>query len=80
MWVSSALEKSNDVQDIAKISIFICDLNSDFTIFEELLLSLEPLKDTTTGKKLCECVIKFVEEAGLQLSRLASVTLMVHLP
>ena len=73
IWYSLALDESNDVQDIAQVLIFIRGVRSDFSITEELL-SVEQLKGTTTGENLCECVIKCVQEAGSQWSKLASIT------
>ncbi|XP_029636906.2 general transcription factor II-I repeat domain-containing protein 2-like [Octopus sinensis] len=48
-WFSIALDESTDIQDTAQLLIYIRGIDENFEITEELL-SMESLKDTTTGK------------------------------
>ena len=48
-WFSIALDERTDCQDTAQLLIYIRGIDENFVITEELL-SIESLKDTTTGK------------------------------
>lgn len=50
-WFSLALDESRDIQDTAQSLIFIRGIDDKFMVTEELL-SMEHLKDTTTGQDL----------------------------
>ena len=52
---SLALDKSTDIDDTAQLLIFVRGISENFEITEELL-SMESMKDTTTGKDIFECV------------------------
>ncbi|XP_077288029.1 general transcription factor II-I repeat domain-containing protein 2-like [Arctopsyche grandis] len=72
-WYSIAIDKSNDQKDTAQLLIFIRGCTSEFEIIEELL-SMESLKDQTTGddifKKIEDCIAAY----NLQWKKLVSVT------
>ena len=72
VWCSLALDKSTDVQDTAQLLVFIRGINTRFELTEELL-SVEPLKDTTTGQDLFNAVENCVERTGLVWNKIASV-------
>ena len=59
--VSLALDESTDEEDTAQLLIFICGINRNFVITEELL-GLESMKDTITGKDLFEHAVHCVEK------------------
>ena len=61
LWYSLALDKSNDVQDTARLLVFIQEMD----VTEELL-SVESLKDTTTGKDLFYAVENCIARTGLE--------------
>ncbi|CAI9729984.1 Hypothetical predicted protein [Octopus vulgaris] len=72
-WFSIALDESTDIQDTAQLLIYIRGIDENFEITEELL-SMESLKDTTTGKDLFNSVINSSIRSGLTLNKLASIT------
>ena len=53
--------------------MFVRGIDGNFEITEELL-SLEHLKDTTTGQDLFESVENCLDRSGLPLYKLASIT------
>lgn len=67
MWCSLALDESTDVQDTIQLLIFIQGVDTKFQLMEKLL-SVELLKDITSGQERC------VEIAGLAWNKLVSVT------
>ena len=70
---SLALDESSDIEDTAQLLVFIRGIDKNFEITEELL-SLEHLKDTTTGQDLFESVENCLDRYGLPLHKLASIT------
>ena len=72
-WYSLALDESTDIEDTAQLLVFIRGFDENFKINEELL-SLEHLKDTTSGKDLLESVENCLDRSGLPLHKLASIT------
>ena len=72
-WFSIALDESTDCQDTAQLLIYIRGIDENFVITEELL-SIESLKDTTTGKDLYDSVMNSMMKSGLCLGKLASIT------
>ena len=64
LWYSLALDESTDVQDTAQLLIFIRGINNSFKLFEELL-SVESIKDTTTGLDIFNAVSSCIERTGL---------------
>ena len=72
-WYSLALDESTDIEDTAQLLVFIRGIDENFEIKEELL-SLEHLKDTTTGQDLFESVENCLDRSGLPLHKLASIT------
>ena len=73
LWYSLALDESTDVKDTAQLLVFIRGLDHNFTVTEELL-SVEPLKVTTTGQDMFESVKNCMEKNGLVWNRMASIT------
>ena len=72
-WYSLALDESTDIEDTAQLLVFIRGIDENFEITEELL-SLEHLKDTTTGQDLFESDENCLDRYGLPLHKLASIT------
>ena len=72
-WYSLALDESTDIEDTAQLLVFIRRIDENFEITEELL-SLEHLKDTTTGQDLFESVENCLDRFGLPLHKVASIT------
>ena len=70
---SLALDESTDIEDTAQLLVFIREIDENFEITEELL-SLEHLKDTTTGQDLFESVENCLDRSGLPLHKLANIT------
>ena len=68
-----ALDESTDIKDTAQLLVFVRGIDENFEITEELL-SLEHLKDTTTGQDLFESVENCLDRSGLPLHKLASIT------
>ena len=73
LWYSLALDESNDVQDTAQLLVFIQVMDANFQLTEELL-TVESLKDTTTGKDLFHAVENCIARTGLEWNKMASVT------
>ncbi|KAL3831752.1 hypothetical protein ACJMK2_023466 [Sinanodonta woodiana] len=73
LWYSLALDESTDISDTAQLLIFIRGIDDQFVITEELL-SVEHLKDTTTGDVLFESVSSCMERFGLPWDKLVNVT------
>ena len=65
-WHSLALDESTGIKDTTKLPVFIRGFDENFEITEELL-SLNHLKDTTTGLGLFESVENCLERSGLPL-------------
>lgn len=68
-----ALDESTDVEDISQLCIFIRGIDKNFAIFEELL-SVVPMRDSSTGKDIFDAFMTCVDEFGINLRRLMSVT------
>ena len=64
-WYSIALHESNDQKNTAQLLIFIRGCTSKFEIIEELL-SMESLKDQTTGADIFEKVDNCLTRYNLQ--------------
>ena len=73
LWYSLALDESNDVQDTSRLLVFIREMDANFLLTEELL-SVESLKNTTTGKNLFHAVENCIARTGLEWNKMASVT------
>ena len=67
------LDESTDKKDTTQLLVFIRGIDHNFAITEELL-SVEPLKDTTTDQDLYECVENCLDRSGLPWNKLASIT------
>ena len=61
VWFLLALDESTDEEDTAQLLIFVCGINKNFVITEELL-GLESMKDTTISKDLFELAVHCVEK------------------
>ena len=73
LWYSLALDENNDVQDTAQLLVFIRGMDANFQLTEKLL-SVESLKDTTTGKDLFHAVENCIAKTGPEWNKMASVT------
>ena len=69
---SLSLDESTNIEDTAQLLVFIRGIDENFEITEELL-SLEHLKDTTTGQDLFKSVENCLDRSGLPLHKLASI-------
>ena len=67
------MDESNDAGDTAQLAIFIRGIDSEFTFTEELL-SLVPMKGTTTGKDLLYVVLKVMVVFNLDYKVLKGIT------
>ena len=76
-WYSRALDESTDIEDTAQLLMFIRGIDENFEITEELL-SLEHLKDTTTGHDLFENVENCLDRSGLPCISWQALQQMVH--
>ena len=70
---SLALDESTDIDDTAQLLIFVRGISKNFEITEELL-SMESMKDTTTGKDIFECVKNALRTMELPRQKMVSVT------
>ena len=70
---SLALDESTDVDDTAQLLIFVRGISENFEITEELL-SMESMKDTTTGGDIFECVGNAFRTMELPWQKMVSVT------
>lgn len=68
-----ALDESTDIDDTTQLLIFVRGITENFEITEELL-SMESMKDTTTGEDLFEYVENALHKLELPWEKLASVT------
>ena len=69
---SISLDESTDTSDTAKLAVFIQGVDVDFNITEELL-TLQPLKGTTTGEDIFEAVNIVFRSFGLKWSLLSGI-------
>lgn len=69
---SIALDESTDINDIAQLAIFIRGVDENLNITEELL-DLVPMRDTTTGEDIFECVEEVFTTFNLKWEKLVSV-------
>ena len=74
---SLALDESTDIYDTAQLLVFIRGIDENFEITEELL-SLEHLKDTTTGQDLFESVENCLDRSGYLCISWQALQQMVH--
>ena len=70
---SLALDESTDIDDTAQLLIFVRGISENFEFTEELL-SMESMKDTTTGEDIFECVKNAFRTMELPWQKMASVT------
>ena len=70
---SVALDESTDINDTAQLLIFVRGISENFEITEELL-SMESMKDTTTGEDIFECGEKAFRTMELPWQKMVSVT------
>ena len=69
---SFAIDESTDVKDAAQLAIFIKGLDKELSETEELL-SLQCMKDTTTGADIFSEVLNAFDKFGLDLSTLCGI-------
>ena len=70
---SLALNESTGVQDTAQLLVFIRGMDANFQLTEEIL-SVESLKNITTGKDVFHAVKNCSARTGLDWNKMASVT------
>ena len=70
---SLALDESTDIDDSAQLLIFVRGISEIFEFTEELL-SMESMKDTTTGEDIFECVENTFCTMELPWQKMVSVT------
>ena len=71
--LSHALDDGTDASDTAQLAVFIPGFGSEFTITEELL-SLVPIKVTTTGKDLFYAVSQVMVDFNLDYKQIRGIT------
>lgn len=69
---SLALDESTDIVDTAQLAIFIRGVDSTLAVTEQML-SLQSMKDTTTGADILREVKHVIEEHQLDLTKLVSI-------
>ena len=70
---SLVLDESADIDDTAQLLIFVRGISENFEITEELL-SMESMKDATTGEDIFECVEKAFRTMELPWHKMVTVT------
>ena len=70
---SLALDESTDIDDTAQLLIFVRGISENFEITEKLL-SMESMKNTTTGENIFECVENALCTMELSWQKMVSVT------
>ena len=70
---SLALDESTDIDDTAQLLIFVRGISENFEITEELM-SMESMKDTTTGGNIFKCVENAFRTMELPWQKMVSVT------
>ena len=71
LW-SFAIDENTDVKDAAQLAIFIKGVDKELNETEELL-SLQCMKDTTTGANIFSEVLNAFDKFGLNLSTLCGI-------
>ena len=66
--------ESTDIDDTTQLLIFVRGISENFELTEELL-SMESMKDTTTGEDIFECVKTAIRAMKLQRQKMVSVTM-----
>ena len=69
---SFAIDESTDVKDAAQLAIFIKEVDKELNETEELL-SIQCMKDTTTGANIISEVLNAFNKFGLDLSTLCGI-------
>ena len=67
------MDESTDIDDTAQLLIFVRGISENFEITEELL-SMESMKDATTGEDIFECVENTFRTVELPWQKMVSVT------
>ena len=67
------MDESIDIDDTAQLLIFVRGISENFEITEELL-SMESMKDATTGEDIFECVENTFRTVELPWQKMVSVT------
>ena len=72
LYWSFAIDESTDVKDVAQLAVFIKGVDKEMNETEELL-SLQCMKDTTTGANIFSKVLNVFDKFGLNLSTLCGI-------
>jgi hypothetical protein len=74
---STAMDEITGRNNIAQLAVFICRINMDFNITEELV-ALKPMKGTTEGANLYEEVEKMQQSLDIPIKKLAGLAFDVN--
>ena len=72
VYYSVALDESTDITDTAQLAMFIRGIDNNFVITEEMA-ALFPMKGTTKGRDIYECLMTVLRRYNLELTNLSAV-------
>ena len=72
-YLALALDESRDITDTSQFLIFIRGINKRFEITEELL-SVYPMKDTTTGENLFIALQEVLQKHSIKWDKIVNIT------
>lgn len=72
-YFAIALDESTDIKHTSQLAIFFRGVTNDFDIYEEFV-KLVPMKANTSGANVLAAVLSWMDDFGLDLTRLCGVT------